>query len=133
LTRDGYLDAERFQKATLLPPNAACEEKGCGASDPLTLDGDAAMVLCADHAALRDGRGSVEQHHLGGRRWDIVLDLTPNGHRIVTTLQRMRKGVTKGSTAELLYGIADLIYAIADYVNQTEKERPHKRVRPSSR
>jgi hypothetical protein len=60
-------------------------------------------------------------HHLGGRRWTIVLDLTPNWHRILSALQRMRKGVTTGNTAELLYGIGDLIYAIADYVNACEQ------------
>ena len=51
-----------------------------------------------------------------------MLDLTPNWHRIVSALQRMRNNVTTAITAELLYGIADLIYAIADYVNRRETE-----------
>jgi hypothetical protein len=105
----------------------------CGVSDSLVLDGDAAMVLCADHAALKSGREPVDEHHIGGRGWAIVLDLTPNWHRIVSALQRMRKGVTKGSTAEMLYGIADLIHAIADYVKQLESEDSRKRPKSSIR
>jgi hypothetical protein len=45
----------------------------------------------------------------------------------------MRKGVTKGSTAEMLYGIADLIHAIADYVKQLESEDSRKRPKSSIR
>ncbi len=112
------LAAERKRRAALLPAASACED--CGATDTLVLDADLAQIRCADHAASV-GR---EQHHLGGRRWKIVLDLTPNWHRIVSALQRLRKGVSTGKMAELLYGIGDLIYAIADYVNQCEGLAP---------
>lgn len=97
------------------------------------LDDDAATVLCADHAAARNGRSATEQHHLGKRGWPIVLDLTPNWHRILSALQRMRKGGTKGSVAELLYGIADLIYAVADYVNQKEAKDSSKHAHSAGR
>jgi hypothetical protein len=52
-----------------------------------------------------------------------VLDLTPNWHRVVTALQRMERGVTHGKMAELLYGLAYLIIAIADHVDRLEKAK----------
>ncbi len=90
------------------------------------LDADAATVLCADHAALRDGRSPVERHHLGGRGWNIVLDVTPNWHRVLSALQRMRKSVTKESTAELMFGLGDLHYAIGDYLERKEDDEAAK-------
>lgn len=114
------LDAERARRADLLPPGAACE--ACDVDDPLVLDADASLVLCADDAAIDQRREPVERHHLAMRRWNIVLDLTPNWHRVVTALQRMHDGVTHGKMAELLRGIAYLIIAIADYLDQLEKK-----------
>jgi hypothetical protein len=114
------LAAERKRRAALLPPGGACDV--CETTDTLQLDANLAPVLCADHAAAAAGKKGSERHHPGGRGWNIVLDLTPNWHRIVSAAQRMRKGVTTGKMAELLYGIGDLIYAIADYVNQCEAE-----------
>lgn len=114
------LAAERKRRAALLPAGSACED--CGAIDTLLLDANLAPIRCADHAAIAAGKNRAERHHVGGRRWKIVLDLTPNWHRTVTALQRMRKDGTTGKVAELLYGIGDLIYAIADYVNQCETE-----------
>jgi hypothetical protein len=105
-----------MRRASLLPPGSACEI--CGTTDTLKLDANLAPIRCADHSAMSDGR--PESHHIGGRGWDIVLDLTPNWHRIVTALQRIRKGATNGRFSELLYGIAELIYAIADHVAQNE-------------
>jgi hypothetical protein len=113
------LAAERRRCAALLPPEAACED--CGTPDALTLDANLAPIRCADHAALAARQNVAERHHIGRRSWNIVLDLTPNWHRIVTALQRMRKGVTYRKMAELLYGIGDLIYAIADYVARQEE------------
>lgn len=83
---NGVLAAERFQRGTLLPPGAACET--CYESDPLKLDANAAVVLCADHAAINGRR--VERHHLAGKPWPIVLDVSCNWHRILTTLQQAR-------------------------------------------
>jgi hypothetical protein len=114
------LAAERRRRAALLPAGSACED--CGTTDTLLLDANLAPVRCADHAAIAAGNKLAEGHHLGRRGWNIMLDLTPNWHRIVSALQRMRNNVTTAITAELLYGIADLIYAIADYVNRRETE-----------
>jgi hypothetical protein len=113
------LAAERKCRAALLPPGSGCVD--CGTTDPLALDANLAPVRCADHAAAAAGKKRFERHHLGKRLWTIVLDLTPNWHRIVTALQRMRKGTSHAKMAELLYGIADLIYAIADEVARCEE------------
>jgi hypothetical protein len=72
-------------------------------------------VLCADDATIAEERAPVERHHLVGRRWPIVLDLTANWHRIVSVLQRNRRRDNR-FVVELLRGIADLIYAIADFL-----------------
>jgi hypothetical protein len=119
-SREHALAAERKRRAALLPPNAACER--CGTTDTLYLDADLAQILCADCAAKAYDRDDAERHHPGGRRWDIVMDLTPNWHRVVSALQRMRKGANNSDMSELLYGIGDLIYAIADYLAKGECE-----------
>jgi len=84
----GVLEAERFRRASLLPPGAACE--ACSTADPLLLDGDAARMLCADDAAIDGRRDLVGRHHLAGKPWPIVLDVSPNWHRVLTALQRAR-------------------------------------------
>ena len=68
------LDAERRRRASLLPPNAICE--ACGEDDPLLLETNVAMVLCADDAAIDRRQERSQRHHLASRLWSIVLDLT---------------------------------------------------------
>ena len=118
-SREHDLDAERRRRASLLPPHAACE--ACGETDPLLLDADLSMVLCADDAAIDQGREPIEEHHLGGRSWKIVLHLTPNWHRVFSALQRLRKGMSHGDIAELFCGLGDMMYAIADYLKKPEE------------
>jgi hypothetical protein len=115
------LAAERKRRAALLPPNAACGR--CGTTDPAKLDANLAPILCADHAAEASGKRRFERHHLGGRGWDIVLDLTPNWHRVVTALQRMRESADSGRMSELLYGLSELNAAIGDHLEEMEKEK----------
>jgi hypothetical protein len=119
-SRERALDAERHRRASLLPPNTACE--ACGEDDLLLLDADVSMVLCADDAAISRREELAQRHHIADHRWPIVLDLTPNWHRVVTALQHLQRGITHGKIAELLYGIAHLIIAIADYLDQLEKK-----------
>lgn len=111
--------------------DARCED--CGTDDALVLDANAATVLCADDTAQRSGRGLVDRHHLARRGWDIVLDLTPNWHRIVTALQRMQKGVTRELVADLLEGIAYMLHAIADHVRHLEKRDAQAKAKTAQR
>ena len=113
----GVLEAERHRRTGLLPPDAQCEV--CGEADPLVLEADASILLCADHAAVASGREPVEEHHLAGRPWLIVLNLTSNWHRIVSTLQRA-KPKSPNFTVELLRGIAYLIWTIADFLDKSK-------------
>jgi hypothetical protein len=115
------LAAERKRREALLPPKPVCER--CAATDTLVLDADLSELLCADCGAQTYGSPVIEQHHIGGRRWPFVIDLTPNWHRIITALQRMRKGMKNGEMSELLFGIGDLIYGIGDEVAKLERER----------
>lgn len=127
----GVLEAARFGRSFLLPPCARCEV--CGESDPLKLEADASRILCADHRAVAAGRPAFEQHHIGGRGWFIVADVTPNLHRVLSTLQRVHKD-EPGSTEELLDDLADIIHAVADDVRQQKKvkaSKPSKRRRTS--
>lgn len=116
------LAAERRRRAALLPPGSACGD--CGTTDTLLLDANLAPIRCADDAASAAGKKLVERHHLGKRLWNVVVDLTPNWHRILSALQRMRKDPTAGKFAELLHGIADLIHALADQLARYEEESP---------
>ncbi len=59
-----WLAAERRRRASLFPPSAACE--ACDETDPLVLEADVSMILCADDAAIAYSRGYVERHHLAG-------------------------------------------------------------------
>lgn len=92
------LDAERVRRAALLPDNASC--KDCGETNPLVLNCDGRMILCAEHAAIRQGRSPIEEHHVAGRRYSAVTIFVPlNIHRRLTVMQRLRARVMqrKGS------------------------------------
>lgn len=83
------LDGERARCAAMLPANAACET--CGVNDPLVLNSDDRMILCAECDAIRDGRSPMEAHHVAGRRYSAVTLLVPaNLHRRLTAMQRVR-------------------------------------------
>jgi hypothetical protein len=83
------LNAERARRAGLLPEGASCEV--CGEVDPIVLNSDERMTLCAEHAAIRQGRSPIEEHHVAGRRYSAVTIFVPlNLHRRLTVLQRLR-------------------------------------------
>jgi hypothetical protein len=83
------LNAERARRAGLLAENASCED--CPESDPIVLNSDERMILCAEHAAIRQGRSPIEEHHVAGRRYSAVTIVVPlNLHRRLTAMQRIR-------------------------------------------
>jgi hypothetical protein len=83
------LDDDRARCAAMLPAGAACE--ACGVNDPLVLNSDDRMILCAECDAIRDGRSPIEAHHVAGRRHSAVTLLVPaNLHRRLTAMQRVR-------------------------------------------
>jgi hypothetical protein len=83
------LNAERARRGALLPEGASCEV--CGEGDPIVLNSDGRMILCAEHAAVRQNRSAIEEHHVAGRRYSGVTIFVPlNLHRRLTVLQRIR-------------------------------------------
>jgi hypothetical protein len=83
------LDEERARRAALLPEGASCEV--CGESDPIVLNSDERMILCAEHAAIHQGRSPIEEHHVAGRHYSAVTIFVPlNLHRRLTAMQRIR-------------------------------------------
>jgi hypothetical protein len=83
------LDEERARRAALLPEGASCEV--CREPDPLVLNSDERMILCAEHAAIRQARIPIEEHHVAGRRYSAVTIFVPlNLHRRLTAMQRIR-------------------------------------------
>lgn len=83
------LDDERARCAAMLPVGAACE--ACGERDPLALNCDDRMILCAECGAVRSGRTPMEEHHVAGRRYSAVtLWVFANLHRRLTAMQRVR-------------------------------------------
>ena len=113
------LRAARRMRAAALPPQTACEV--CDATDPLVLEADAASRLCADCAAIGRRLAPVEQHHLGGRSFPVVTCVSANAHRILSALQRAR-GPARRNACELLYGVADLLYTIAERCDHLEED-----------
>jgi len=84
-----HLDDERARCAAMLPEGAACE--ACGEDDPLALNTDDRMILCAECDAIRRGKRPIEEHHVAGRRSSSVAFWVPaNLHRRLTAMQRVR-------------------------------------------
>lgn len=66
-----------------------CSVAGCTEDDPRALTGAEPSVLCAEHAAARDGRSLHEDHHIAGRHNRAATAPIPvNGHAVLTFLQQ---------------------------------------------
>jgi hypothetical protein len=95
------LQAERLRRARLFPPGFRCEV--CGEDDPIVLDSsNICRILCADHAAIRQGRSPIEEHHVAGWRYSAITLLVPaNLHRRLTALQHVRAKQRRGRHEKL--------------------------------
>jgi hypothetical protein len=84
------LASERLRRSQMFPPGARCED--CGEHDPIILDAsNVCHILCAEHAAIRQGKSPLEEHHVAGWRYSAVTMMIPaNLHRRLTALQRVR-------------------------------------------
>jgi hypothetical protein len=66
-----------------------CSVAGCTEDDPRALTGAEPSVLCAEHAAARDGRSPSEDHHIAGRRnHGATAPIPANSHAALTFLQQ---------------------------------------------
>jgi hypothetical protein len=81
------LDDERVRCSAMLPAGAACE--ACGEDDPLVLNSDDRMILCAECDAIARGVEPFEGHHIGGRTISPIIVRVPlNMHRRLTARHR---------------------------------------------
>lgn len=64
--------------------NPRCSVPGCSETRPEALTGVHPHILCYEHAALRDGRATVEGQHPQGQRNDpeATVPMAGNDHRV---------------------------------------------------
>jgi hypothetical protein len=78
-----------------------------------------AEVLCYECAQVRDGKPTVEDHHLLGRAVDPVttIPLPGNAHRVVSELQRDRPPeLATNPERDPLVWLAQMCHALKDHL-----------------
>jgi hypothetical protein len=71
--------AKRDLRGRLFPPGAACT---CGVSNPWLLVLGRRPIRCYECRLRERGRTPFEEHHIGGRAFDLVVLLGANRHRL---------------------------------------------------
>jgi hypothetical protein len=80
------------------PEGAACRD--CGERNRLVLCTHRRRVVCQQCRLVRQGRPTVEEHHLGGRPGRLTAIVPANLHRLLTLAQELWRGTLKAGSPE---------------------------------
>jgi hypothetical protein len=79
-------EARAARRTRRLGPHPAC---ACGWADPVALQRDGETITCYECACARDGRVTVEAHHVWGKANDpTTVGIPGNIHRLLSEAQR---------------------------------------------
>jgi hypothetical protein len=106
------------RRTRTLGPNAYCSH--CGCVDPTALvkrtRQGKRVILCYECAQARDGKRTVEDHHLLGKASDeVTIPVPGNAHRVLSDLQLDRSAALRDNPdRDPLIWLAQLCHALKD-------------------